>query len=116
MNNLPTKIPRQKFPDKTPDKTPDILLTKLPTKIAWNDSYFYVTGKTLQVIGLIHTLFTYKLQTNVQKVLIICPKTTILNWVNQFNRWLAKTEGETQIDVIEISAYVLLSKYTKNHV
>lgn len=45
-------------------------------------------GKTLQVIALCHTLLCNDDKTNVHKVLIICPVSTILNWVNEFDKWL----------------------------
>lgn len=64
-------------------------------------------GKSLQVIALTHTQFSHAMQTNVRKVLILCPKTTILNWINQFIQWLGKTGENVNINVFEISEYVL---------
>lgn len=44
-------------------------------------------GKTLQLIGLLHTAITYpQLETN--RILIICPKSTVLNWIAEMERWL----------------------------
>lgn len=56
-------------------------------------------GKPLQVIALIHTLLTNKLKTKFHKVLIICPLSIVLNWINEFNIWLkrAKLTGDFQI-------------------
>lgn len=50
-------------------------------------------GKTLQLIALLHTLIQYpKLKTS--KVLVICPKSTILNWSDEFNRWVGEIRGK----------------------
>lgn len=44
-------------------------------------------GKTLQLISLLHTVITYpQLKTN--KVLVICPKSTVLNWKEEIERWM----------------------------
>jgi len=44
-------------------------------------------GKTLQVIALIHTLFSYP-ETGIKTVLIVTPHATIENWCNEFDKWL----------------------------
>lgn len=44
-------------------------------------------GKTLQLIALLHTLISYpKLKT--KRVLVLCPKSTVLNWVDELKNWL----------------------------
>lgn len=49
-------------------------------------------GKTLQLIGLLHTAITYpQLETN--RILIICPKSTVLNWIAEMERWLRPIDG-----------------------
>lgn len=58
-------------------------------------------GKTLQVITLIHTLITNYAKTKVRTVLVVCPLSTVLNWVNEFKKWLDDLEGE-QINVFEM--------------
>lgn len=65
-------------------------------------------GKTLQVITLIHTLLTNTDKTNVKTVLVVCPLSTVLNWVNEFKMWLDDLEGE-QVNVFE------LVQHKKNH-
>lgn len=40
-------------------------------------------GKTFQVIALIHTLFKYP-ETKTSHVLVVCPLSTVANWVNEF--------------------------------
>ncbi|XP_069683035.1 transcriptional regulator ATRX-like isoform X2 [Periplaneta americana] len=59
-------------------------------------------GKTFQVVTLVHTLLNHK-ETKVKTVLVVCPLSTVLNWVNEFNMWL-KEIGE-QVNVFELSKY-----------
>lgn len=44
-------------------------------------------GKTLQLITLIHTVIRYP-QLCTKQILVICPKSTIFNWRDEFERWL----------------------------
>lgn len=60
-------------------------------------------GKTLQVVTLVHTLLAHSEETNVEKVLIICPVSTVLNWVNEFRIWLRQCKHNRDIDIYEIS-------------
>ncbi|XP_057378575.2 transcriptional regulator ATRX-like [Daphnia carinata] len=62
-------------------------------------------GKTLQVVTLVHTVVTNKM-CQVDRVLVVCPVNTILNWVNEFKIWLGTTSG---VDVYEIT-----TSYSKN--
>ncbi|XP_012537643.1 transcriptional regulator ATRX [Monomorium pharaonis] len=61
-------------------------------------------GKTLQVIALTHTLLTHE-ATNVKTVLIVCPLSTVLNWLNEYKTWLR--------DLDDIEVYEL-TKFKKN--
>ncbi|XP_068081262.1 transcriptional regulator ATRX [Anabrus simplex] len=61
-------------------------------------------GKTFQVVTLVHTVMKYK-ETNINTVLILCPLSTVLNWVNEFNMWLRETNKVEEVDVYEISKY-----------
>lgn len=63
-------------------------------------------GKTLQVITLIHTLMTHSDETKVEKVLIICPLSTVLNWVNEFKIWLRHCQTNKDIEIYELSKLV----------
>nr|XP_023025621.1 transcriptional regulator ATRX homolog [Leptinotarsa decemlineata] len=49
-------------------------------------------GKTLQVIALSHTLLTNHEKTNVNKVLIVCPLSTVLNWKAEFKKWIPSSD------------------------
>lgn len=60
-------------------------------------------GKTLQVITLVHTLLKNSDDTSVSRVLVVCPLSTVLNWVNEFNIWLKDIEGREDIYVYEIN-------------
>lgn len=62
-------------------------------------------GKTLQVVTLVHTLLTASERTNVHRVLVICPLSTVLNWVNEFRMWMEHVEENADIDVYELSKY-----------
>ncbi|GLV33272.1 XNP [Carabus blaptoides fortunei] len=61
-------------------------------------------GKTLQVITLIHTLLTNTDRTNIRTVMVVCPLSTVLNWVAEFKKWLDDMDGE-QVNVFDLVAY-----------
>lgn len=60
-------------------------------------------GKTLQVVTLVHTLLKNYEKSGVSRVLVVCPLSTVLNWVNEFNIWLKDIEGRDEIYVYEIN-------------
>ncbi|XP_030037520.2 transcriptional regulator ATRX homolog isoform X1 [Manduca sexta] len=62
-------------------------------------------GKTLQVISLAHTLLTHGALTGVRRVLVVCPLSTVLNWVNEFRLWLKHAENDFHVDVYELSRH-----------
>lgn len=62
-------------------------------------------GKSLQVVTLVHTLLAHSEQTRVEKVLVICPLSTVLNWVNEFKIWLKQCAGNRDIEIYEISKF-----------
>lgn len=49
-------------------------------------------GKTLQLIAMLHTLIRYPEHLKTSHVLVICPKSTIMNWYEEFKKWLDKIE------------------------
>lgn len=44
-------------------------------------------GKTLQLIALLHTVISYK-ELKTTKILVLCPKSTVMNWADEIIRWL----------------------------
>ena len=60
-------------------------------------------GKTLQVVTLTHTLLNNSDDTDVTRVLVVCPLNTVHNWVNEFHKWLKGIRGYNEIEVYEIS-------------
>lgn len=60
-------------------------------------------GKTLQVVALVHTLLSHSDDTKVERVLVICPVSTVLNWVNEFNIWLKHCKDNKDIEIFELS-------------
>ncbi|XP_063538258.1 transcriptional regulator ATRX homolog [Cydia strobilella] len=62
-------------------------------------------GKTLQVVSLTHTLLAHRKLTGVKRVLVVCPLSTVLNWVNEFNMWLKHAETDHEVDVFELSRH-----------
>lgn len=57
-------------------------------------------GKTLQLIALLHTVISYpQLKTN--KVLVICPKSTVLNWKEEIERWLRPIRGGRKLKLLQ---------------
>lgn len=62
-------------------------------------------GKTLQVITLCHTLLSNSDRTNVNRILVVCPLSTVLNWVNEFKIWLKFVEKNDDLEIYEISKF-----------
>ncbi|KAM3960252.1 transcriptional regulator ATRX homolog [Aphomia sociella] len=62
-------------------------------------------GKTLQVVSLTHTLLSANRLTGVHRVLVVCPLSTVLNWVNEFRIWLRHASAHKDLDVYELSRY-----------
>ncbi|CAK1543220.1 unnamed protein product [Leptosia nina] len=62
-------------------------------------------GKTLQVVSLTHTLLTHSDLTSVNRVLVVCPLSTVLNWVNEFKMWLKHAETDYDVEVYELSRF-----------
>lgn len=48
-------------------------------------------GKTLQLVALFHTLISYK-ELKTTKILVLCPKSTVMNWSDEIYRWLEPLE------------------------
>lgn len=57
-------------------------------------------GKTLQLISLLHTVITYP-QLKTDKVLVICPKSTVMNWKEEIERWLNPIKGTRKLKLFQ---------------
>lgn len=57
-------------------------------------------GKTLQLIVLLHTVIRYP-ALHTKRVLIICPKSTIHNWAEEFRKWLHGMDGQPRVYYLE---------------
>lgn len=59
-------------------------------------------GKTLQLISLLHTVISYpQLKTN--KVLVICPKSTVLNWKEEIERWMGPIKEGRRLKLFQFA-------------
>ncbi|KAL1122717.1 hypothetical protein AAG570_003044 [Ranatra chinensis] len=59
-------------------------------------------GKSFQVVTLVHTLLTHP-ELNVNTVLVVCPLSTVLNWVNEFDKWLKDVGSGKDIEVYHMT-------------
>ncbi|XP_047519426.1 uncharacterized protein LOC125059176 [Pieris napi] len=57
-------------------------------------------GKTLQVLALLHTVLTHPML-NIRRVLVCCPLSTVLNWVDEIHKWIGPVTNK--IKVFELS-------------
>ncbi|XP_033236837.1 transcriptional regulator ATRX-like isoform X1 [Drosophila pseudoobscura] len=55
-------------------------------------------GKTLQLIALLHTVISYK-ELKTAKVLVLCPKSTVMNWADEFHYWLSPLNVKSHLKV-----------------
>lgn len=56
-------------------------------------------GKTLQLIAVLHTLIRYpQLKTN--RILVVCPKSTVMNWSEEIKRWLGPIRTGPKLKVL----------------
>ena len=53
-------------------------------------------GKTLQLITLLHTVICCP-QLKTDKVIVICPKSTVMNWKEEIERWLGNIKNTRKL-------------------
>ncbi|XP_074504494.1 transcriptional regulator ATRX isoform X3 [Sebastes fasciatus] len=59
-------------------------------------------GKTLQVVALLHTLLLCE-KLDFATALVVCPLNTVLNWLNEFEKWQVGMKDDESLEVIELA-------------
>ncbi|XP_015596106.1 transcriptional regulator ATRX isoform X1 [Cephus cinctus] len=59
-------------------------------------------GKSFQVVTLAHTLITHE-EIGVKTIMVVCPLSTVLNWVNEFKIWLKDVNEGTDVRIFEMT-------------
>ncbi|XP_077465495.1 transcriptional regulator ATRX-like isoform X1 [Stigmatopora argus] len=59
-------------------------------------------GKTLQVVTFLHTLLLCE-KLDFSTALVVCPLNTVLNWVNEFEKWQEGMKDEESLEVTELA-------------
>uniref|UniRef100_A0A4W4F465 DNA helicase n=1 Tax=Electrophorus electricus TaxID=8005 RepID=A0A4W4F465_ELEEL len=59
-------------------------------------------GKTLQVVTFLHTMLLCE-KLNFSTALVVCPLNTVLNWLNEFEKWQEGLKDEESLEVTELA-------------
>uniref|UniRef100_A0A8C9RRU7 DNA helicase n=1 Tax=Scleropages formosus TaxID=113540 RepID=A0A8C9RRU7_SCLFO len=59
-------------------------------------------GKTLQVVTFLHTMLLCE-KLNFRTALVVCPLNTVLNWLNEFEKWQEGMKDEECLEVTELA-------------
>nr|XP_033489132.1 transcriptional regulator ATRX isoform X1 [Epinephelus lanceolatus] len=59
-------------------------------------------GKTLQVVTLLHTLLLCE-KLDFSTALVVCPLNTVLNWLNEFEKWQEGMKDDESLEVTELA-------------
>ncbi|CAG9857643.1 unnamed protein product [Phyllotreta striolata] len=68
-------------------------------------------GKTLQIVALTETLMRHARLTKVERVMVVSPVNTVLNWKAEYRKWLPK---KAQVEVFELATSK--KNYERQHV
>lgn len=69
-------------------------------------------GKTLQVISLIHTVINSR-EYETNKILVLCPISTIMNWKEEIVRWLSQIDdGHRKLQILELEQKEYVSSHS----
>lgn len=71
-------------------KTLQVPLDCFNVKFTFKFYFFY------QLIALLHTVIRYP-QLNTKKILVICPKSTIMNWADEIHNWLRSVQAKLKV-------------------
>ncbi|XP_061721134.1 uncharacterized protein LOC133527946 isoform X2 [Cydia pomonella] len=72
-------------------------------------------GKTLQVLALLHTVLTHP-GVGMRRVLVCCPLSTVLNWVDEIHKWIGPVTDEIKPNKMRRKLQVFeLSKLRKTY-
>ncbi|KAM6923727.1 transcriptional regulator ATRX [Xenentodon cancila] len=59
-------------------------------------------GKTLQVVTFLHTLLLCE-KLDFSTALVVCPLNTVLNWLNEFEKWQEGLKDDESLEVTELA-------------
>ncbi|KAB5571087.1 hypothetical protein PHYPO_G00220900 [Pangasianodon hypophthalmus] len=59
-------------------------------------------GKTLQVVTFLHTVLLCE-KLDFSTALVVCPLNTVLNWLNEFEKWQEGLQDEESLEVTELA-------------
>ncbi|XP_044060436.1 transcriptional regulator ATRX isoform X2 [Siniperca chuatsi] len=59
-------------------------------------------GKTLQVVTFLHTLLLCE-KLEFTTALVVCPLNTVLNWLNEFEKWQVGMKDDESLEVTELA-------------
>ncbi|XP_047440788.1 transcriptional regulator ATRX isoform X2 [Mugil cephalus] len=59
-------------------------------------------GKTLQVVAFLHTLLLCD-KLDFATALVVCPLNTVLNWLNEFEKWQEGMKDDESLEVTELA-------------
>ncbi|EAT37533.1 AAEL010499-PA, partial [Aedes aegypti] len=58
-------------------------------------------GKTMQVLALVNTVICYP-QLNTKRIIVVCPKSTVMNWAQEIRYWLGDIPSGVSVQVFHL--------------